>query len=98
MAWISAVTCCVNSLRLKWGYDGRLLSIVSLEITSRLSGNQLEDGGNWLHTTQPTSGGALKLLCMLCLNLSPPATVLLFLDKPAMRTPWMAGASPHKSG
>ena len=30
----------------QWGYDGKQPSIVSLGITSRLSGNQLEDDGS----------------------------------------------------
>ena len=40
-----------------------------------------------------------QTLCKLCLPLPPPAmgARLPFLDKPVMRTRWMAGIAPHKS-
>ena len=40
------------------------------------------------------------LLCTLCQNLPSPAmgARFTFLGKPAMLTPWMAGAAHHKSG
>ena len=39
-------------------------------------------------------------LCKMCLPLTPPAMGprLPFFGKPAMRTRWLAGNAPHKSG
>ena len=42
-----------------------------------------------------------KLRCKLCQTHPPPtmgARFTVFFGKPAMRTRWMAGAAPHKSG
>ena len=41
-----------------------------------------------------------KLLCKFCRNHPPPAMGDRFtvFGKPTMRTHWMAGAAPHKSG
>ena len=42
-----------------------------------------------------------KLLYKLCRTLPPPAMgarFTVFWGKPAMRTRWIAGAAPHKSG
>ena len=46
------------------------------------------NNNNMLQTTQPTSGGAVTNCC----------AIYLFLGKRAMRTHWMAGAAPRKSG
>ena len=44
--------------------------------------------------------GGYKMQCKLCRNLPPPAmgARFTFLGKAGMRTRWMAGAPPHKSG
>ena len=57
-----------------------------------------------LQTTQPTSGGDVTAVtnCYTnCVEPSRPQQLgldLPFFGKPAMRTYWMAGAVPHKSG
>ena len=57
-----------------------------------------------LQKTQPTRVGALTMvwqtLCKLCLPLPPPAmgARLPFFGKPAMRTRWISGNAPYKSG
>ena len=55
--------------------------------------------------TQLTRGGAVMAVANCCRNcvetLAPnigSALLYRFFGKPAMRTRWMAGAAPHKSG
>ena len=58
----------------------------------------------WLQKTQLTRGGAItvvwQILCKLCLPSCPQqwGPDYRFLCKPVMRTRWMAGTAPHKSG
>ena len=49
-----------------------------------------------LHTTRPTSRGAVTAVTNCCANCVEP--IYRCLGKPATRTRWMVGAAPHKSG
>ena len=51
--------------------------------------------------TQPTSGGAVTAVTNCCANCVETfrngGPIFHFFSKPAMRTRWMASASPHKN-